>query len=191
MKPYARNHAVESQLDLEKNVRQLTKKVSAATRDSNFISIAPIALIAFNAIFCLGLLAYGYYAIYSHNQNPYREVAKRVDLVATKSADLARETADQINLAQASISANTSDIDHGQRVYDTAKFIIFRESDFQDFFNAVKNGSNDIAELMSAQEWSFMMQRRMRAAILDSRKRQKALRTAVKPIAIRLRKARK
>lgn len=191
MKTLARNRAAESQLDLEKSARQLSQKVSAATRDSHFISIAPIAVIALNVIACLGLLAYGYYAIHTHNQNPYRNIAKRADSLAAKAADLARETADQINLAQASISANTSDIDHGQRVYDTAKFIIFRESDFQDFFHAMQNGSRDIAELVSAQEWSFMVQAQMREAILESRKRQKALRTTVKPIFTRLRKARK
>lgn len=191
MKTVARNHAIESQLDLEKDVRRLAQKVATATSDSRFIRVVPKLLIAFNMLCCLGLLAYCYYAYQAHSQNPYREIAKRVDILAVQTANLARESADQINLAQASISANTSDIDHGQRVYDTAKFIIFRESDFQDFFNTIQTGSRDIAELVSAQEWSFMVQAQMREAILESRKRQKALRTAVKPIFTRLRKARR
>lgn len=191
MKTITRNHAIESELDLEKGTRQLAKRVSIVSSDSNVLSLLPIAVVILNAVFCLGFLAYGYYALHLHNQNPYRDIAKRVDILAVNSANLARKTSDQIDLAQASIKANTSDIDHGQRVYDTAKFIIFRESDFQDFYNATQKGSRDIAELVSAQEWSFMVQAQMREAILESRKRQKALRTAVKPIAIRLRKARK
>lgn len=191
MNTFARNHAIESQLDLEKDVKKLARRVSLVSSDSLFIGLLPKILIALNVILCVGLLAYCYYTYQVHNQNPYRDIAKRVDTLAVESADLTRESADQINIAQASISANTSDIDHGQRIYDTAKFIIFRESDFQDFFNAMQNGSRDIAELVSAQEWSFMMQAQMREAILESRKRQKTLRTAVKPIFIRLRKAKR
>jgi hypothetical protein len=154
------------------------------------LSLAALALATINLIlFSVCMFSFSGTRILSES-NPLLNIETKTTLIANEASQLLRNSTQKKDYSGARIKSVITNLDHGNHVYNTAKRIIYIESDFQDFANAVFLASNDMGKLLRVEEWAYQSEKTLEQAIKTSRTRQRELREAAKVVAIRLREKR-